>query len=96
MARPTWQKLMAAMMRDMRLWRKVWRRDNGEKRKTSALWLYRDVMKLCAAHLPTESEAPNHYQAVCQTLFAEKMELHTFLAKKYKREYEEYSRNGED
>lgn len=38
-------------------------------------------MKICAAHLPTESEAPNHYQAVCRALFAETMELHTFLTK---------------
>uniref|UniRef100_A0A8C3KZE3 Spire type actin nucleation factor 1 n=1 Tax=Chrysolophus pictus TaxID=9089 RepID=A0A8C3KZE3_CHRPC len=36
---------------------------------------------LCAAHLPTPSEAPNHYQAVCRALFAETMELYTFLAK---------------
>ncbi|XP_042638343.1 protein spire homolog 1 [Orycteropus afer afer] len=52
-----------------------------EKRKISAIRSYRDVMKLCAAHLPTESEAPNHYQAVCRALFAETMELHTFLTK---------------
>uniref|UniRef100_K7F7Q0 Spire type actin nucleation factor 1 n=1 Tax=Pelodiscus sinensis TaxID=13735 RepID=K7F7Q0_PELSI len=38
-------------------------------------------MKLCAAHLTTRSEAPNHYQAVCRALFAETMELYTFLAK---------------
>uniref|UniRef100_A0A2I2Y2Q8 Spire type actin nucleation factor 1 n=1 Tax=Gorilla gorilla gorilla TaxID=9595 RepID=A0A2I2Y2Q8_GORGO len=37
--------------------------------------------ELCAAHLPTESDAPNHYQAVCRALFAETMELHTFLTK---------------
>uniref|UniRef100_A0A5F8GRY3 Spire type actin nucleation factor 1 n=1 Tax=Monodelphis domestica TaxID=13616 RepID=A0A5F8GRY3_MONDO len=36
---------------------------------------------VCAAHLPTQSEAPNHYQAVCRALFAETMELHTFLSK---------------
>lgn len=51
------------------------------KRKVSAIRSYRDVMKLCAAHLPTEAEAPNHYQAVCRALFAETMELHTFLTK---------------
>ncbi|XP_020034554.1 protein spire homolog 1 isoform X2 [Castor canadensis] len=51
------------------------------KRKISMIRSYRDVMKLCAAHLPTESEAPNHYQAVCRALFAETMELHTFLTK---------------
>uniref|UniRef100_A0A8C0BPW8 Spire type actin nucleation factor 1 n=1 Tax=Buteo japonicus TaxID=224669 RepID=A0A8C0BPW8_9AVES len=38
-------------------------------------------ISLCAAHLPTRSEAPNHYQAVCRALFAETMELYTFLAK---------------
>ncbi|XP_006164113.1 protein spire homolog 1 isoform X3 [Tupaia chinensis] len=55
--------------------------EDDEKRKVSAVRSYRDVMKLCAAHLPTESEAPNHYQAVCRALFAETMELHTFLTK---------------
>ncbi|XP_072684747.1 uncharacterized protein [Canis lupus baileyi] len=55
--------------------------EEDEKRKVSAIQSYRDVMKLCAAHLPTESEAPNHYQAVCRALFAETMELHTFLTK---------------
>lgn len=38
-------------------------------------------LQLCAAHLPTRSEARNHYQAVCRALFAETMELYTFLAK---------------
>ncbi|KAM6217699.1 protein spire homolog 1 [Rhynchocyon petersi] len=55
--------------------------EDNEKRKTSAIQSYKDVIKLCAAHLPTESEAPNHYQAVCRALFAETMELHTFLNK---------------
>ncbi|XP_023580587.1 protein spire homolog 1 [Trichechus manatus latirostris] len=55
--------------------------EDDEKRKISAIRSYRDVMKLCAAHLPTESEAPNHYQAVCRALFAETMELYTFLTK---------------
>nr|KAF6331094.1 spire type actin nucleation factor 1 [Myotis myotis] len=55
--------------------------EEDEKRKISAIRSYRDVMKLCAAHLSTESEAPNHYQAVCRALFAETMELHTFLSK---------------
>ncbi|XP_004408528.1 PREDICTED: protein spire homolog 1 isoform X1 [Odobenus rosmarus divergens] len=55
--------------------------EEDEKRKVSAIRSYRDVMKLCAAHLPAESEAPNHYQAVCRALFAETMELHTFLTK---------------
>nr|XP_036856933.1 protein spire homolog 1 [Manis javanica] len=55
--------------------------EEDEKRKLAAVPSYTDVMKLCAAHLPTESEAPNHYQAVCRALFAETMELHTFLTK---------------
>ncbi|XP_069885711.1 protein spire homolog 1 isoform X3 [Dipodomys merriami] len=55
--------------------------EEDEKRKISAIRSYKDVMKICAAHLPTESEAPNHYQAVCRALFAETMELHTFLTK---------------
>ncbi|XP_070076763.1 protein spire homolog 1 isoform X6 [Equus caballus] len=55
--------------------------DEDGRREVSAIRSYRDVMKLCAAHLPTESEAPNHYQAVCRALFAETMELHTFLTK---------------
>ncbi|XP_045043613.2 protein spire homolog 1 isoform X3 [Desmodus rotundus] len=55
--------------------------EEDEKKKISAIRSYRDVMKLCAAHLSTESEAPNHYQAVCRALFAETMELHTFLTK---------------
>ncbi|XP_073646579.1 protein spire homolog 1 isoform X1 [Tursiops truncatus] len=55
--------------------------EEDEKRKISAIRSYRDVMKLCAAHLPTASEAPNHYQAVCRALFAETMELYTFLTK---------------
>ncbi|XP_006970134.3 protein spire homolog 1 isoform X6 [Peromyscus maniculatus bairdii] len=55
--------------------------EDGEKRSISAIRSYQDVMKICAAHLPAESEAPNHYQAVCRALFAETMELHTFLTK---------------
>ncbi|KAG8571304.1 hypothetical protein GDO81_011588 [Engystomops pustulosus] len=42
---------------------------------------YKNVMKLCASHLPTPAEAPNHYQAVCRALYAETMELHMFLSK---------------
>lgn len=55
--------------------------EDGERRSSTAIRSYQDVMKICAAHLPTESEAPNHYQAVCRALFAETMELHTFLTK---------------
>ncbi|KAM5222325.1 protein spire homolog 1 [Ctenodactylus gundi] len=54
--------------------------DEG-RRRPGAIRSFRDVMKVCAARLPTESEAPNHYQAVCRALFAETMELHTFLTK---------------
>ncbi|XP_063182567.1 protein spire homolog 1 isoform X5 [Chroicocephalus ridibundus] len=55
--------------------------DDDDKEEVEAIHSYKDVMKLCAAHLPTRSEAPNHYQAVCRALFAETMELYTFLAK---------------
>ncbi|XP_075600596.1 protein spire homolog 1 isoform X2 [Balearica regulorum gibbericeps] len=55
--------------------------DDDDKDEVEAIHSYKDVMKLCAAHLPTRSEAPNHYQAVCRALFAETMELYTFLAK---------------
>ncbi|XP_044862271.1 protein spire homolog 1 isoform X1 [Mauremys mutica] len=55
--------------------------DEDEKEEVEVIHSYKDVMKLCAAHLPTRSEAPNHYQAVCRALFAETMELYTFLAK---------------
>uniref|UniRef100_A0A8C8R6L4 KIND domain-containing protein n=1 Tax=Pelusios castaneus TaxID=367368 RepID=A0A8C8R6L4_9SAUR len=55
--------------------------EDDEKEEVKVIRSYKDVMKLCAAHLPTRSEAPNHYQAVCRALFAETMELYTFLAK---------------
>ncbi|XP_072805423.1 protein spire homolog 1 isoform X2 [Vicugna pacos] len=55
--------------------------EEGGTRRTMAIRSCRDVMQLCAAHLPAESEAPSHYQAVCRALFAETMELHTFLTK---------------
>uniref|UniRef100_A0A8B9BPW6 Spire type actin nucleation factor 1 n=1 Tax=Anser brachyrhynchus TaxID=132585 RepID=A0A8B9BPW6_9AVES len=55
--------------------------DDDDKAEVEAIHSYKDVMKLCAAHLPTRSEAANHYQAVCRALFAETMELYTFLAK---------------
>ncbi|KAM6968139.1 protein spire homolog 1 [Aplochiton taeniatus] len=42
---------------------------------------YRDILKLCTAHLPGPGDAPNHYQAVCRALYAETRELHTFLDK---------------
>ncbi|KAI2652767.1 hypothetical protein H4Q32_006062 [Labeo rohita] len=37
--------------------------------------------KLCTSHLPSPSDAPNHYQAVCRALYAETKELRTFLEK---------------
>ncbi|XP_077208921.1 protein spire homolog 1 isoform X4 [Paroedura picta] len=55
--------------------------DENAKENIEVIQSYRDVMKLCAAHLPTRSDAPTHYQAVCRALFAETMELYTFLAK---------------
>lgn len=42
---------------------------------------YRDILKLCSSHLPSPSDAPAHYQAVCRALFTETRELRTFLEK---------------
>uniref|UniRef100_A0A4W5R428 Spire-type actin nucleation factor 1a n=1 Tax=Hucho hucho TaxID=62062 RepID=A0A4W5R428_9TELE len=42
---------------------------------------FRDVIMLCTSHLPSPSDAPNHYQAVCRALYAETRELRTFLEK---------------
>ncbi|XP_042345053.1 protein spire homolog 1 isoform X2 [Plectropomus leopardus] len=42
---------------------------------------YRDILKLCTAHLPSLSDAPSHYQAVCRALYTETRELSTFLDK---------------
>uniref|UniRef100_A0A3Q3EBU2 Spire-type actin nucleation factor 1a n=1 Tax=Labrus bergylta TaxID=56723 RepID=A0A3Q3EBU2_9LABR len=42
---------------------------------------YRDIVMLCSSHLPSPSDAPNHYQAVCRALYAETKELNTFLEK---------------
>ncbi|XP_005803505.1 protein spire homolog 1-like isoform X4 [Xiphophorus maculatus] len=42
---------------------------------------YTDILKLCTAHLPSVSDAPSHYQAVCRALFTETRELRTFLEK---------------
>uniref|UniRef100_A0A8C4PYD4 Spire-type actin nucleation factor 1b n=1 Tax=Eptatretus burgeri TaxID=7764 RepID=A0A8C4PYD4_EPTBU len=39
-----------------------------------------EVLKQCAKHLPVPREASSHYQAVCRALFAEALELRTFLA----------------
>ncbi|XP_028437574.1 protein spire homolog 1 [Perca flavescens] len=42
---------------------------------------YRDILQLCTAHLPSLSDAPSHYQAVCRALYTETRELSTFLEK---------------
>ncbi|XP_019946712.1 protein spire homolog 1 isoform X2 [Paralichthys olivaceus] len=42
---------------------------------------YRDILKLCTSHLPSLSDAPSHYQAVCRALYTETRELNTFLEK---------------
>uniref|UniRef100_UPI0037E7D760 protein spire homolog 1-like n=1 Tax=Semicossyphus pulcher TaxID=241346 RepID=UPI0037E7D760 len=47
----------------------------------SSLHRFRDILKLCTNHLPSLSDAPSHYQAVCRALYTETMELHTFLEK---------------
>uniref|UniRef100_A0A7N6F7G6 KIND domain-containing protein n=1 Tax=Anabas testudineus TaxID=64144 RepID=A0A7N6F7G6_ANATE len=36
---------------------------------------------ICSSHLPSPSDAPSHYQAVCRALYAETRELRTFLEK---------------
>ncbi|KAM3596711.1 uncharacterized protein V6R79_019356 [Siganus canaliculatus] len=47
----------------------------------SSIRSYRDIITLCSSHLPSPSDAPNHYQAVCRALYAETRELRTFLEK---------------
>ncbi|XP_041844260.1 protein spire homolog 1-like isoform X2 [Melanotaenia boesemani] len=47
----------------------------------SGVHSYRDILKLCTTHLPSLSNAPNHYQAVCRALYTETRELRTFLEK---------------
>ncbi|KAM4581326.1 protein spire homolog 1 isoform 2-T2 [Odontesthes bonariensis] len=47
----------------------------------SGVHSYRDILKLCTAHLPSLSDAPSHYQAVCRALYTETRELRTFLEK---------------
>ncbi|KAM9384124.1 protein spire homolog 1 isoform 3-T3 [Pholidichthys leucotaenia] len=47
----------------------------------SSVQRYQDIITLCSSHLPSPSEAPNHYQAVCRALYAESRELRTFLEK---------------
>uniref|UniRef100_UPI00398EB95A protein spire homolog 1-like isoform X4 n=1 Tax=Pristiophorus japonicus TaxID=55135 RepID=UPI00398EB95A len=55
--------------------------EEPEQKEIITIRNFKHVMTLCAAHLTTPPEAPNHYQAVCRALFAESMELQTFLAK---------------
>ncbi|XP_056336330.1 protein spire homolog 1 isoform X3 [Danio aesculapii] len=57
--------------------------DEGEEEnaEVSNVRGYRDIISLCTSHLPSPSDAPNHYQAVCRALFAETKELRTFLEK---------------
>ncbi|KAM8966919.1 protein spire homolog 1 [Pelodytes ibericus] len=55
--------------------------DNKENEAIEFRHSYKNVMKFCASHLPTPSDAQNHYQAVCRALYAETMELHMFLTK---------------
>uniref|UniRef100_A0A671P4C1 Protein spire homolog 1 n=1 Tax=Sinocyclocheilus anshuiensis TaxID=1608454 RepID=A0A671P4C1_9TELE len=57
--------------------------DEGDEELTevSNIRGYRDIISLCTSHLPSPSDAPNHYQAVCRALYAETKELRTFLEK---------------
>lgn len=42
---------------------------------------FKDIIVICSSHLPSPSDSPNHYQAVCRALYAETRELRTFLEK---------------
>ncbi|XP_046700027.1 protein spire homolog 1 isoform X2 [Silurus meridionalis] len=57
--------------------------DEGEEEQTevSNIHGYKDIISLCTSHLPSSSDAANHYQAVCRALYAETKELQTFLDK---------------
>uniref|UniRef100_A0A3Q1GJP9 Spire type actin nucleation factor 1 n=1 Tax=Acanthochromis polyacanthus TaxID=80966 RepID=A0A3Q1GJP9_9TELE len=55
--------------------------DEAEDDNISTAHGYRDILKLCTAHLPSLSDAPSHYQAVCRALYTETRELRTFLEK---------------
>ncbi|XP_008290567.1 protein spire homolog 1-like [Stegastes partitus] len=55
--------------------------DEAEDDNISSAHGYRDILKLCTAHLPSLSDAPSHYQAVCRALYTETRELRTFLDK---------------
>ncbi|XP_004548152.2 protein spire homolog 1 isoform X8 [Maylandia zebra] len=54
---------------------------DGSSSTISSIRSYRDIIMLCSSHLPSPSDAPNHYQAVCRALYAESRELRTFLEK---------------
>ncbi|XP_060756286.1 protein spire homolog 1 [Neoarius graeffei] len=55
--------------------------EDEELSQSSGIRRYRDVLKLCTMHLPSPADAPDHYRAVCRALYAETMELRTFLEK---------------
>uniref|UniRef100_A0A674C2L1 Spire-type actin nucleation factor 1a n=1 Tax=Salmo trutta TaxID=8032 RepID=A0A674C2L1_SALTR len=55
--------------------------DEGDPNTVCNVKGFRDVIMLCTSHLPSPSDAPNHYQAVCRALYAETRELRTFLEK---------------
>uniref|UniRef100_A0AAY5KDT9 KIND domain-containing protein n=1 Tax=Esox lucius TaxID=8010 RepID=A0AAY5KDT9_ESOLU len=57
--------------------------DEGEEGPNIACDIkgFREIIKLCSTHLPSPSDAPKHYQAVCRALYAETKELRTFLEK---------------
>nr|XP_013998807.1 unnamed protein product [Salmo salar] len=55
--------------------------DEGDPKTVCHVKGFRDIIMLCTSHLPSPSDAPNHYQAVCRALYAETRELRTFLEK---------------
>ncbi|XP_026780425.3 protein spire homolog 1 isoform X1 [Pangasianodon hypophthalmus] len=55
--------------------------EEEELSQSSGIRRFRDVLKLCTMHLPSPADAPDHYRAVCRALYAETMELRTFLEK---------------
>ncbi|XP_061632133.1 protein spire homolog 1 isoform X1 [Phyllopteryx taeniolatus] len=55
--------------------------ENDDPDNISSVHGYRGILKLCTDHLPSQSDAPSHYQAVCRALYTEARELRTFLDK---------------
>ncbi|XP_061674707.1 protein spire homolog 1 isoform X2 [Syngnathoides biaculeatus] len=55
--------------------------ENDDPDNNSSVHSYRAIFKLCTDHLPSQSDAPSHYQAVCRALYTETRELRTFLDK---------------